>query len=77
MYEMKMDKLHYFTVRKIILSIIDHFICYVIASHSSNIPCMKLLLDLGADPSIPDNDGELPSSVAQTDEEKAVWAGGR
>jgi hypothetical protein len=34
---------------------------------------MKLLLELGADPSIPDNDGELPSSVAQTDEERAVW----
>jgi len=34
---------------------------------------MKLLLELGADPFIPDNDGELPSSVAQTDEERAVW----
>jgi hypothetical protein len=34
---------------------------------------MKLLLEFGADPSIPANDGELPSSVAQTDEERAVW----
>jgi len=46
---------------------------YYIAAHASNIPCIKLLLELGADPSIPDNDGQLPSSIAQTDEEKAVW----
>lgn len=46
-----------------------------LAAHSSNIPCIKLLLELGADPSIPDNDGELPSSVAQTNEERAAWSG--
>jgi hypothetical protein len=34
---------------------------------------MKLLLEHGADPSIPNHDGELPSSVAQTVEEQAVW----
>ena len=34
---------------------------------------MKLLLELGADPSIPDNDGQLPSSIAQTDEERTFW----
>lgn len=46
-----------------------------LAAHSSSIPCIKLLLELGADPSIPDNEGALPSSVAQTEEERAVWIG--
>jgi hypothetical protein len=34
---------------------------------------MKLLLELGADSSIADHAGELPSSVAQTDAERAIW----
>lgn len=45
----------------------------IAAAHASHIPTMKLLLQLGADPTIADNDGTLPSSVAQTDEEKEVW----
>jgi len=56
-----------------IFSLLRSSFFYYIAAHASNIPCIKLLLELGADPSIPDNDGQLPSSIAQTDEEKAVW----
>lgn len=53
-------------------SLICHFYS-IAAAHASHIPTMKLLLQLGADPTIADNDGTLPSSVAQTDEEKEVW----
>lgn len=34
---------------------------------------IKTLLELGADPTIPNNDGDLPSSIAETDDERAIW----
>lgn len=58
-------------------SLIEFDFSCIVAAYASHIPTMRLLLELGADPSISDNEGVLPSSIAQTDEEKAVWQNNR
>lgn len=50
----------------------NEFYRFVLAAHSSSFSCIKTLLELGADANIPNNDGELPSSVTES-EEKACW----